>query len=70
MVTDRSVLDLKAVLKAVRIRIELLEGRANKGPDKELQKRLKRAKSEELREPGSVEIRGEPLSSNTTPSPA
>jgi uncharacterized protein GlcG (DUF336 family) len=44
MVIDRSVLDLKAVLKAVRIRIELLEGRANKGPIKNCENVLKEPK--------------------------
>ena len=61
MTSTHGVSDLKAMLNAVRVQIELLEGQANKGPDKEWRKRLKKAKSEEsvllskLRELGSVE---------------
>ena len=61
MATDRSVRDLKKLLKAICIQVQLLEGQAKKGPDKELRQRIEKAKSEEsvllskLRELGSVE---------------
>jgi rubrerythrin len=61
MDSDQSLADLKAMLKAIRTQIELLEGQTTKGPDKELRKRLKKAKNEEsvllskLREMESVE---------------
>lgn len=61
MAPDRSIAELKAMLRAIRIQIELLEGQAKEGPDRELRKRIKKAKSEEavllskLRELGSVE---------------
>ena len=48
MATDRSIADLKGMLKGIRIQIELLEGQDSKAADKELRKRIKKAKSEEL----------------------
>ena len=47
MTSARGVSDLKAMLSAVRIQIELLEGEAMKSCDKELRKRIKKLKGQE-----------------------
>jgi hypothetical protein len=47
MTANRAISDLKAMLTAVRIQIDLLEGEAKKSPDKELCKRIKKVKGQE-----------------------
>jgi len=47
MTSTHGISDLKAMLNAVRLQIELLEGEAKKGSDKELRKRIKRLKGQE-----------------------
>jgi len=47
MTSTHGISDLKAMLNTVRIQIELLEGEAKKGSDKELRKRIKRLKGQE-----------------------
>ena len=47
MTSTHGISDLKAMLNTVRIQIELLEGEAKKGSDKELRKRIKKLKGQE-----------------------
>jgi hypothetical protein len=47
MTSTHGVSELKAMLNAVRLQIELLEGEAKKRSDKELRKRIKKLKGQE-----------------------
>ena len=54
MTGTHSVSDLKAMLNAVRVQIELLDGVAKNGSDNKLRKRIEK-------------LKGEPITSSTTP---